>query len=39
VDKRNTNSRGYFALQHLNPATVVKFRKIEVRPLHATKKS
>ncbi len=38
VDKKNTYMKGHFALQQHDPGTVVKFRKIEVKELPATKK-
>ncbi len=33
VDKKNTHTKGHFALQQHDPGTVVKFRKIEVKEL------
>jgi hypothetical protein len=38
VDKKNTFSKGHFALQQHDPKTVVKFRKIEVKELPASEK-
>ena len=38
VDKKNTYKKGHFALQGHDPGTVVKFRKIEVIELPASKK-
>jgi len=38
VDKNNTYSKGHFALQQHDPGTVVKFRKIEYKPLPASNK-
>jgi hypothetical protein len=38
VDEKNTFSKGHFALQGHDPGTVVKFRKVEVIELPATKK-
>jgi Domain of Unknown Function (DUF1080) len=35
VDKNNTHMKGHFALQQHDPGTVVKFRKIEMKPLPA----
>jgi len=37
VDKKNTYMKGRFALQQHDPGTVVKFKKIEVKELPATK--
>jgi hypothetical protein len=37
VDEKNTHAKGHFALQQHDPGTVVKFRKIEVKELPATK--
>jgi Domain of Unknown Function (DUF1080) len=36
-DEKNTYSKGHFALQQHNPGSVVKFRKIEVKELPASK--
>jgi len=36
VDKKNTYTKGHFALQQHDPGTVVMFRKIEVKELKAT---
>jgi hypothetical protein len=36
VDKKNTYTKGHFALQQHDPGTVVKFRKIEVKELPAS---
>lgn len=36
VDKNRTWSKGHFAIQHLNPATVIPVRKVEVKRLPAT---
>jgi hypothetical protein len=33
IDKKNTYTKGHFALQQHDPGTVVKFRKIEVLEL------
>jgi serine/threonine protein kinase len=33
VDDNNTYTRGHFALQHLDPGTVVSFRRVEVMEL------
>ena len=38
VDKKNTYTKGHFALQQHDPGTVVMFRKIEVKELPPTKK-
>jgi hypothetical protein len=38
VDKKNTYTKGHFALQQHDPGTVVQFRKIEVKELPAGKK-
>jgi hypothetical protein len=38
VDKKNTHTKGHFALQQHDPGTVVMFRKIEVKELPASKK-
>ncbi len=38
VDKKNTYTKGHFALQQHDPGTVVMFRKIEVKELPAEKK-
>jgi hypothetical protein len=38
VDEKNTYTKGHFALQGHDPGTVVKFRKVEVIELPATKK-
>ncbi len=38
VDKKNTYTKGHFALQQHDPGTVVQFRKIEVKELPAAKK-
>jgi hypothetical protein len=38
VDKKNTYTKGHFALQQHDPGTVVKFRKIEVHELPAEDK-
>jgi Domain of Unknown Function (DUF1080) len=37
VDKKNTYTKGHFALQQHDPGTVVQFRKIEVKELPASK--
>ena len=37
VDKKNTYTKGHFALQQHDPGTVVMFRKIEVKELPPTK--
>src|SRR5262249_7160784 len=37
VDEKNTFKKGHFALQQHDPKTVVKFRKIEVKELPASK--
>jgi hypothetical protein len=37
VDKKNTYTKGHFALQQHDPGTVVKFKKIEVIELPASK--
>jgi hypothetical protein len=38
IDQNNTYSKGHFALQQHDPGTVVKFRKIEYRPITGEKK-
>src|SRR5205807_3912861 len=38
VDKKNTFTKGHFALQQHDPGTVVMFRKIEVKELPSSKK-
>jgi hypothetical protein len=38
LDKKNSYTKGHFALQQHDPGTVVMFRKIEVKELPATKK-
>ncbi len=38
VDQNNTYMKGHFALQQHDPKTVVKFRKIEYRPLKKEEK-
>jgi Domain of Unknown Function (DUF1080) len=38
VDKKNTYTKGHFALQQHDPGTVVTFRKIEVKELPSGKK-
>ncbi|MFL5244993.1 MAG: DUF1080 domain-containing protein [Gemmataceae bacterium] len=38
VDKNNTYTKGHFALQQHNDGSVVKFRKIEYKPLPASRK-
>jgi hypothetical protein len=37
-DDQNTFTKGHFALQGHDPGTVVKFRKVEVIELPATRK-
>ena len=37
IDKKNTYTKGHFALQQHDPGTVVQFRKIEVKELPASK--
>jgi Domain of Unknown Function (DUF1080) len=37
VDKKNRQTRGHLAIQHLNPATIIQVRKAEVKRLPATK--
>ena len=36
-DPKNTHMKGHFALQGHDPGTVVKFKKIEVKELPASK--
>jgi hypothetical protein len=36
VDKNRTYTKGHIAIQHLNPATVIQVRKVEVKRLPAT---
>jgi Domain of Unknown Function (DUF1080) len=38
IDKKNTYTKGHFALQQHDPGTVVQFRKIEVKELPGSKK-
>ena len=37
VDKKNRQTRGHLAIQHLNPATVIQVRKAEVKRLRLRK--
>ena len=36
VDEKNRHTKGHLAIQHLNPATVIQVRKVEVKRLPAT---
>jgi hypothetical protein len=38
IDEKSTYMKGHFALQQHDPGTVVKFKKIEIKELPATKK-